>query len=74
MAVQIRFHPLDLTTGAEYELYTDATHYHVLEDNTVEIRQSIEAPVTHKPTYRVLAHIHPDRWDSVQIVDEVSNE
>lgn len=64
MGVKVRLHPPELTMGAEWECFPEATSYRILEDNTIELREK-----TTEGKLRVIGHVHKERWDSVRIYE-----
>jgi hypothetical protein len=62
--IRIRYRPTELMEGAVDTVIGDK--FIILPDNTVEIKQLNER--TGK--YRVVGMIHPDRWESVVLMED----
>ena len=60
MGVLIRFRSTDLNSGPLVH-YQEATSYAVMRDNTIELLDGA----------RNVGAVHSDRWDSVEIVENV---
>jgi hypothetical protein len=66
MGVLVRYRPRELSEAAETQHFPGADYYFIHDDNTLELRQTIEG--SHK--YRVIGHVHKDRWESAIVVDD----
>lgn len=64
MGVRVRYTRTELSEGV-VETFSNADRFVVHDNNTIELRQATESG-----KYRVMGYIHPDRWESVLIVDE----
>lgn len=62
--LRVRYKAMEFNEGVVE--YLDADSYAILEDHTVELRRV--NPATRK--YRVVGALHPDRWDSIVILED----
>ena len=62
--LRIRYARTELSEGIVEDL--DADKFVVHEDNTLELRRI--NPKTGR--YRVVGMVHPDRWESIMLVEE----
>ena len=62
--VIVRFRPLELTSAGIVRRYKRADSYDITEDNTVILLAGDN----------VIATIHRDRWDAVEMATEAAND
>lgn len=73
MTIRVRYRPLELSAGVVEDL--DADSYVVLDDNTVELRRTTSTDeTTGKSKYRVVGHLHPERWDKIEVFEEAEQD
>lgn len=65
MAVRIRYLRTELSEGIVETLH-EVDKFTVQDDNSVELRSFNEE--TQK--YKVVGYIHPDRWESIMLVED----
>lgn len=63
MSVRVRYTRTELSEGVVETLAADK--FVVLGDNTIELRE-----ITESGKYRVVGYIHPNRWESILLVDD----
>ena len=61
MAIRVKFKRTELSDGV-IETFNNVDYYVIVEDGTVELRRRTTAG-----KYKVVGHIHPDRWDYVLV-------
>ena len=71
MAVRVRYRANDLSEGAVEEIL-EANNFYVHEDNTLELRETWvvkDKDGQRRQKCRVVGEIHPNRWDSVVVLE-----
>ena len=68
MAVRVKYRRTELSEG-EHETFPGVDQYEVNGDNTVLLYERWTDEDTGKPKRRQVGVIHPDRWESVLVVE-----
>jgi hypothetical protein len=66
--IRVTYHPLELSE-ADVKEFPDADRYTILEDNTLELREEWYDDDEERKKFRKVAHIHPDRWRDVEVIE-----